>query len=40
MAQELRDDWHIIALDMRGQGESDWSPDGAYIMPYYIRDLA
>lgn len=40
IARALRDDWHIICPDLRGHGDSAWSPDGAYTMPYYICDLA
>jgi pimeloyl-ACP methyl ester carboxylesterase len=40
IARALRDEWHIIAPDLRGHGDSVWSPDGAYAMPYYILDLA
>lgn len=29
-AQALRDKWHIIAPDLRGHGDSDWSPSGDY----------
>ncbi|CAN5422298.1 alpha/beta hydrolase [soil metagenome] len=40
IAQALRDQWHIICPDLRGHGDSAWSPDGAYTMPYFICDLA
>ncbi|WEK42408.1 MAG: alpha/beta hydrolase [Candidatus Sphingomonas colombiensis] len=40
IARALRRDWHIICPDLRGHGDSAWSPDGAYTMPYYICDLA
>lgn len=40
IARALRDEWHIICPDLRGHGDSAWSPDGAYTMPYYICDLA
>ncbi|HEX7874533.1 MAG TPA: alpha/beta hydrolase [Sphingobium sp.] len=40
VAQRLRDDWHIICPDLRGHGDSDWSPDGAYTMEYMAYDLA
>ena len=39
-AAALRNDWHVIAPDLRGHGDSAWSPDGAYMMPYFIHDLA
>ncbi|MET0370382.1 MAG: alpha/beta hydrolase [Sphingobium sp.] len=40
IARALRHDWHIICPDLRGHGDSAWSPDGAYTMPYFICDLA
>ena len=32
-------DHHVIALDMRGHGDSAWSPEGAYLVQDYVRDL-
>lgn len=29
-ALAVRDEFHVVALDQRGHGDSDWSPDGAY----------
>ncbi len=40
VARVLRRDWHVIAPDLRGHGDSAWSPDGAYAMPAYVYDLA
>jgi pimeloyl-ACP methyl ester carboxylesterase len=40
VAQELRDDWHIIAPDLRGHGDSAWAPDGNYPMEAFVYDLA
>ena len=40
LAQELRRDWHIIAPDLRGHGDSEWSKDGSYTMSGYLYDLA
>jgi pimeloyl-ACP methyl ester carboxylesterase len=39
-AEALRDQWHIIAPDLRGHGDSQWSPDGSYTMAGYLYDLA
>jgi pimeloyl-ACP methyl ester carboxylesterase len=40
VAEELRNDWHIIAPDLRGHGDSGWSQDGTYMMAGYVYDLA
>jgi pimeloyl-ACP methyl ester carboxylesterase len=33
-------DWHIVAPDWRGHGDSDWVPSGGYYhFPDYVRDL-
>jgi len=39
-AQALRDKWHVIAPDLRGHGDSDWSPDGDYGTLANLYDLA
>lgn len=39
-ARALRGDWHVIAIDQRGHGDSDWSPDGAYLTPFHVFDFA
>jgi esterase len=39
-ARHFRDRFHIIALDVRGHGESQWSPDGAYTYIDQTGDLA
>jgi pimeloyl-ACP methyl ester carboxylesterase len=40
VAQALCKDWHIIAPDLRGHGDSAWSPDGNYDMAAFVYDLA
>ena len=30
VAAALRRDWHVLAPDLRGHGDSQWSPDGNY----------
>jgi len=30
---------HVIAVDLRGHGDSEWAPDGAYDRAAYIADL-
>lgn len=39
-AHELRADWHVVAPDLRGHGDSDWSPEGAYEGSPLVYDLA
>ena len=39
-ARNFRDRFHIIALDVRGHGESAWSPTGAYTYQDQACDLA
>lgn len=39
-ARALRDRWHVIAVDLRGHGDSQWSPDGAYLAAFQVLDLA
>jgi pimeloyl-ACP methyl ester carboxylesterase len=40
VAERLRKDWHIIAPDLRGHGDSQWSPDGNYAMSAFVYDIA
>jgi pimeloyl-ACP methyl ester carboxylesterase len=40
VAEALRDDWHVLAPDLRGHGDSQWSPDGSYWMAGYLYDVA
>lgn len=40
LAERLRDRWHIIAPDLRGHGDSQWSSEGSYRMDNYVYDLA
>ena len=40
VAEELSSDWHVICPDLRGHGDSDWSPDGDYSATAYLYDLA
>lgn len=32
--------WHVLSLDLRGHGESDWSPVGDYTLEAFVDDLA
>ncbi len=40
VAADLARDWHVIAPDLRGHGDSAWSPDGNYGMAAFVYDLA
>ena len=40
VAETLCDRWHVIAPDLRGHGDSDWSPDGDYSLANYLYDIA
>jgi pimeloyl-ACP methyl ester carboxylesterase len=40
VAQRLRHQWHVIAPDLRGHGDSQWSATGSYTMAGYVYDLA
>jgi pimeloyl-ACP methyl ester carboxylesterase len=40
VAQELRHDWHVIAPDLRGHGDSAWSTDGNYAIDSLLYDFA
>jgi pimeloyl-ACP methyl ester carboxylesterase len=35
----LRDDYHCLALDQRGHGDSDWAPDADYSIAAQRQDL-
>src|SRR5947209_15147120 len=40
LARRLQDRAHIVAMDVRGHGESAWSPEGAYQYADQAGDLA
>jgi pimeloyl-ACP methyl ester carboxylesterase len=35
----LHQDYHVVALDQRGRGDSDWAGDGDYSGAAYLADL-
>ena len=39
IAPRFQKDYHVIAMDMRGHGDSAWSPEGAYLVEDYVKDL-
>jgi pimeloyl-ACP methyl ester carboxylesterase len=40
VAERLRARWHILAPDLRGHGDSQWSLDGNYGLASHVCDLA
>ena len=40
VAGELMADWHVIAPDLRGHGDSQWAADGNYPIMSFVYDLA
>lgn len=40
VAEQLRDDYHIIAPDLRGHGDSQWMIGGSYNQVDYVYDIA
>lgn len=39
LASELAKDYRVIAVDMRGHGDSGWHPQGAYLVEDYTSDI-
>jgi len=39
LAPHFSKGYHIIAVDMRGHGDSDWDPRGAYLVEDYVKDI-
>ncbi|MDV5822098.1 alpha/beta fold hydrolase [Sphingobium naphthae] len=39
-ARALAQDYHVITPDLRGHGDSAWSPTGAYPIAHFVYDLA
>jgi esterase len=39
LAPHFSDRYHVIAVDMRGHGDSDWDSQGAYLVEDYVRDI-
>jgi pimeloyl-ACP methyl ester carboxylesterase len=40
VAAALREDWHVVAPDLRGHGDSQWVSDGTYSIGAHVYDLA
>lgn len=39
IAPHFTRDYHVIAMDLRGHGDSDWHPDAAYVVEDFVKDL-
>jgi len=39
IARSLRHHFHVVAPDMRGHGDSDWTNGGSYALTEYVYDL-
>ncbi len=39
VAAHYRSRYHVVALDMRGHGDSDWDPQGRYVVEDHLGDL-
>ena len=39
VAVRFCDDYHVLALDQRGRGETDWAPRGDYSTDAFVADL-
>jgi len=38
-AERMQDRYHLLAIDQRGHGDSDWAPDGDYSRGAFVQDL-
>jgi len=39
IATHFNKNYHVMAVDMRGHGDSDWDPQGAYLVEDYVKDI-
>lgn len=39
VAPHFSRNFHVIAVDMRGHGDSAWDPQGAYLVEDYVKDI-
>jgi pimeloyl-ACP methyl ester carboxylesterase len=39
IAPRFSNDYHVMAVDLRGHGDSAWHPDGAYLVEDLVKDL-
>jgi len=39
IAPNFASKYHVMAVDMRGHGDSGWDPKGAYLVEDYVKDI-
>src|SRR5262245_41797813 len=39
LAAHFSPNYHVIAVDMRGHGDSGWDANGAYLVEDYVKDI-
>ena len=39
IAPHFASNYHVMAVDMRGHGDSGWDPNGAYLVEDYVKDI-
>src|SRR5262245_32757662 len=39
LAPHFTPNYHVMAVDMRGHGDSGWDPQGAYLVEDYVKDI-
>ena len=39
LAPHFSKKYHVLAVDMRGHGDSDWDPKGSYMVEDYVKDI-
>ena len=39
VARRYQKDYHVIAIDMRGHGDSAWDPNAHYLVEDYVKDI-
>jgi pimeloyl-ACP methyl ester carboxylesterase len=40
VAPHFTANYHVLAVDMRGHGDSAWDPQGSYVVEDYVKDVA
>jgi len=39
LAPHFAGSFHVLAIDLRGHGDSDWDPEGDYLVEDHVKDL-